>query len=240
MNRKNQFNGIKINIRSAASRDVAIIDITGEIGVANENGDWNTALAIKTKLREIANMNAEKIIVNINSLGGFVDDGLAIHDVLAMHPAKIETRVIGMCASAATVIAQAGDVRHMSENALYLIHRAWGLVMGNVHQLREIAETLRQIDGRMAEIYAKRSGSTHKKMLEVMSENQGGGIWLSSDEAIAIGLIDQVFKPTETAGILDQYQGILRDPAIPAISKIAALRKINAHRKRKNTNEITH
>lgn len=193
---------LKIDIRAKSGSDTATIDIDGEIGSASWDGDeytWNTPEAIKKKLREIQNIRAEKIIVNINSLGGYVNDGLAIHDVLAMHPAKIETRVIGMTASAATIIAQAGDVRKMSENALYLIHRAWGLVIGNVKTVREFIDELDKIDGRMAAIYAKRSGKTERKMLSIMDENDGGGRWIDADEAKSLGLIDQAFEPMKVA-----------------------------------------
>ncbi len=189
---------LKINIK-AQSSDVAEIDIDGEIGWVNEAGDWNTAPMIKSKLREIANLDTRKIIVNINSLGGFVDDGLAIHDVLASHEAEIETRVTGMTASAATVIAQAGDTRVMSDNALYLIHQAWGMSVGNSQDMLAMAGDLEAIDERLLNIYAKRSGKDADEIKALMQENGGGGKWINSDEAKDFGLIDNVFEPMKAA-----------------------------------------
>ncbi|MCC5906591.1 MAG: Clp protease ClpP [Balneolaceae bacterium] len=194
---------LKVNIRPrAAASDTATIDIDGEIGGASYDGEehsWNTPEAIKRKLIEIQNIQADKIIVNINSLGGFIHDGLAIHDVLAMHPAKIETRVIGMTASAATIIAQAGDVRKMSENALYLIHRAWGAVLGNKTAVLEFIKELKVVDNRMADIYRKRSNASRSKILSIMDEAGGQGRWLDADQANDIGLIDESFEPMKMA-----------------------------------------
>jgi ATP-dependent Clp endopeptidase proteolytic subunit ClpP len=194
---------LKIDIRNQ-SEDVAEIDIDGEIGWVNENGEWNTAANIKDKLKEIDEIDASKIVVNINSLGGFVDDGLAIHDVLAQHEAEIETRVIGMTASAATIIAQAGDKRFMSDNSLYLIHKAWGLVIGNANDMLAQAEDLEAIDSRILNIYAKRSSKTESELQELMNENEGAGKWIDADEALEFGLIDEAFEPMKAAAAVDR------------------------------------
>lgn len=193
---------LKIDIRSQADDNTATIDIDGEIGWASWDGEdytWNTPEAIKKKLREIQDLKAEKIVVNINSLGGFVNDGLAIHDVLAMHPAQIETRVTGMTASAATIIAQAGDVRKMSENALYLIHKSWGLTIGNAMDHLEAVEELETIDKRMLSIYAKRSGKSEDEILSLMEESNGAGKWIDHQQALEMGLIDEAFEPMKAA-----------------------------------------
>lgn len=196
MNRK--IPKLNISIRNQ-SDGVSEIDIDGEIGWINENGEWNTAPKIKEKLKEIDELEASKIIVNINSFGGFVADGLAIHDVLAQHQAKVETHVFGMTASAATIIAQAGDKRFMSANSLYLIHRAWGLGLGNVNDMIAVASDLEAIDKRILNIYTKRSGKSEAEIEELMNENDGGGKWIDADEALEFGLIDEAFEPMKAA-----------------------------------------
>lgn len=184
----------------------AVIDIDGEIGGAEYNGEeynFNTTPAIKKKLREIADVSANEIIVNINSPGGFVNDGLAIHDALAQHPARIVTKVYGMTASAATIIAQAGDERKMSRNALYLIHRAWGLAIGNQNDMRDMIDTLDKIDSRIAGIYARRANRKESYFLELMEANEGAGRFLDSEEAKEFGLIDNDFEPMKAAASID-------------------------------------
>ncbi|SHE59114.1 ATP-dependent protease ClpP, protease subunit [Fodinibius roseus] len=184
----------------------AVIDIDGEIGGAKYDGEeysFNTTPAVKKKLREISDVDAGKIIVNINSPGGFVNDGLAIHDALAQHPARIVTKVYGMTASAATIIAQAGDEREMSRNALYLIHRAWGMALGNQNDMRDMIETLDKIDNRIAGIYARRAGRESDYFLDLMNENDGGGRFLDSIEAKEFGLIDSEFEPMKAAASIN-------------------------------------
>ena len=94
---------------------ISTIDIEGTIGEAWWEDSPNTAKAMKKELKAIGELNAEEIIVNIHSLGGSVDHGLAIHDLLRENKARVTTRVTGgMSASAATIIAQAGDTREIS------------------------------------------------------------------------------------------------------------------------------
>lgn len=214
---------LNISIRNESDNE-AVIDIDGEIGWVSYDGDeyqWNTAPAIKKKLKEIAKLDADKIIVNINSLGGFVDDGLAIHDALAQHPAEIETRVTGMTASAATIIAQAGDIRKMSDNALYLIHHAWGLAIGNVFEIEGAIDDMKQIDKRIAKIYAKRSGKSEEEFLELMGEQNGAGRWIDADEAKEYGLIDEAFEPMKAAASVDAR--MLRASGLPVPESVKEL-----------------
>jgi ATP-dependent protease ClpP protease subunit len=194
----------KIEIRNQ-TEDEATIDIEGEIGGI----DWdtwesiNTPKQIKAQLKKIAALETKKIVVNINSLGGYIDDGLAIHDILASHEAEIETNVTGLTASAATIIAQAGDVRKISDNALYLVHKGWGMMLGNANDAQAYLDDLNKMDGRIANIYAKRSNKTVDEFLELMNANNGDGKWLDPQEAIEFGLVDEVYEPMKVAASVD-------------------------------------
>lgn len=192
MNSKNFLN---ITVTNHEDEPIATIDIDGVIGESYLSDDDNTKQNIKSKLQEISDLDVEKIIVNISSLGGSVDHGLAIHDLLASHDAHVETRIIGMTASAGTIIAQAGDTRVISDNALYLIHLARVYAFVNSYSLRNLSNDLEKIDDRIANIYAKASGKSKESFLELMDENNGDGIWLSSDEAKEYGLVDEISEP---------------------------------------------
>lgn len=189
---------LKISFRNM-SEEQSVLDIDGEIGWVNESGEWNTASNIKNQLRQLSELNTERIVVNIHSPGGLVNEGLAIHDALASHNAEIETVVFGMTASAATIIAQAGNVRKMSKNALYLVHKAWNFVIGNENDLLLALEDIRMVDDRIADIYSRRSGRERDFFLELMNEKDGRGIWLDSEKAMDHGLIDQEVEPMKAA-----------------------------------------
>lgn len=186
------------------------IDIEGIIGW--DEGSWP---AIKEKLIDIATKAKKELIVNIYSLGGFVDDGLMIHDALKMTKAKVTTRAFSFVASAATIIHQAGDQRQMSRNSLYLIHKSANLAWGNSNELAVVLQDLNTIDARIAELYANRGKIDIEKIKSLMEENNGTGKWLSADEALQYGLIDSVFEPSKAAAHFNP--DLLKDYNLPEI-----------------------
>lgn len=193
---------IDLNTYENNEQTVAELTIDGIIGEDMWAMDEsNTKEQMRAQLKEIDGIKADKIVVNISSLGGDVDHGLAIHDLLASNPAEVETNVTGMTASAATIIAQAGNVRSMSDNALYLVHRAWTFAMGNTNDFDAMAKDLAKLDDRISNIYAKRSDKDKEEFLELMNESNGDGIWISADEAKAYGLIDVVSEPMKAAAM---------------------------------------
>lgn len=190
---------LDIETYNAEDEKVAEVTIDGFIGEDFFDESDNTKQAMRNQLKQIDSIKADRIIVNISSLGGDVDHGLAIHDLLASHPSTVETNVIGMTASAATIIAQAGNVRKMSDNALYLVHKAWTIGMGNANDFEALVGDLRKLDDRIANIYSKRSGFDRDDFISLMNESNGDGIWISADEAKDYGLIDEITEPMKAA-----------------------------------------
>ena len=188
---------MELHVVNKSETDVEIT-IEGIIGWDDE-ASWRS---LKKKLTEIANSKAKKIVVNINSLGGYVSDGLMIHDALKMAKAKIETRTFAMTASAATIVAQAGDKRKMSSNGLYLIHRASNVAFGNVNEMKAAVDELEKVDERIFALYIKRGGN-EDKIKELMDENNGQGKWIDAEEALEVGLIDEIIEPSRAAALVD-------------------------------------
>ena len=188
------------------------IDITGIIGgsiwdLFDENSDEskNTREKMKAELKALSEIKAQKIIVNIDSPGGDVAHGLSIHDMLVQHSAEIETRIYGLTASIATIIAMAGDKRVISDNALMLIHRASYAVWGSFNQteLKSAVEDLNKFDERIINIYNKRS-EKKEDISSLMDANNGNGKWIDGAEAKELGLIDDVFQPVRAAAVYDE------------------------------------
>lgn len=197
-----------IKMTAQAKGDAAEISIEGEIGWYEWDGEKyiaNTSAAIRKQLADLMDMDVKTITVNIHSLGGYVDDALAIHDALAMHPAQITTRVTGFTASAATVIAQAGDTRLISANSMYLVHEAWGFAMGTLADINDYAEMLATLNDHMAGLYAKRAGGDKEKYRNIMAEKRGVGKWITAEKAVELGFADEAFEPMKAAAAATQF-----------------------------------
>lgn len=131
--------------------------------------------------------------VSINSLGGYVFDGIGIYNLLASHDGPVTTTVIGTAASAASIILVAGDKRRMMANSSAMIHRAWGLAMGNAGVMRSEANILDTVDQQIAESYAARAGGTADEWLDRMAGGKDAdGSWYSAKAALEAGLIDEI------------------------------------------------
>jgi len=184
-------NLIKVQIDNSAG--TATIDIEGIIGGYSEE-KVSSYDALKRKVSEIDAANARKVVVNIRSMGGDVNDALLIYEALTALKARVETICYGYTASAATIIAQAASDggRKMSANGLYLIHLSSTSADGNAETLEQRASLLRKTDERIANVYASRSGRSAEDFIALMSENGGHGKWLSVEEALDAGLIDEI------------------------------------------------
>ena len=188
----------KITIRNEAH--TCYIDIEGTIGVPEQHQFENASTRIATfdRFREevarIAEIAATKVVVNIRSTGGDVNDALLIYDALMGLDAHITTRCYGYTASAATIIAQAANdgCREISSNAMYLIHKSTCSIEGNASSLDARADLLRKTDERLASLYALHSGRDAQYFADLMAENNGEGRWLTAEETVAAGLADRI------------------------------------------------
>lgn len=166
---------------SASADNVGRISIEGTIGESWYNEDGNTSSKIADLIAEAKNAGCCSYHVRIHSLGGDVDHALAIYSLLKSLP-NLTTEVIGMCASAATVIFMAGTTRIMDSSALFLIHHAWTAAMGNAQQIERTVETLKTIDDTMVSIYSQATGLSADEVCELMNANDGDGKWISAAE----------------------------------------------------------
>ena len=188
----------KITIRN--SSQTCFIDIEGVIGVERGEGGTTTGVAtyeaFRKEVERIAAVAAQRVVVNIRSTGGDVNDALLIYDALRALDAHVTTRCYGYTASAATIIAQAADegAREISGNAMYLIHRSMCAIEGNAQSLEARAELLHKTDERLAQLYALHSGGSVEKYAALMAENGGEGRWLTAEEAVAEGLADRIIE----------------------------------------------
>lgn len=125
----------------------------------------------------------DRINVRINSPGGNAFDGAAIYNLLRENRAEVVVKVDGQAASAASIIAMAGDQILMGEAAEIMIHNPWVFAMGDSNELIKIANDLKKMDERFANTYAKRTGQSPSDIREMMDAET----YLGPDEAVALG-----------------------------------------------------
>jgi ATP-dependent Clp protease protease subunit len=171
----------------------ALANGTAEINLYDEIGFWGvTAKQFRAALDGI---DANTIILNVNSPGGDVFDGIAMYNDLLAHKASVVVRVTGLAASAASVVAMAGDEVHIAENAFFMIHNAWSIAIGDTREMTARAKLLKKIDGELADVYASVTGGDVADIAGQMDDET----WLTSDEAIEQGFADKVIDHAEPA-----------------------------------------
>lgn len=169
----------------AADTD-AHISIYEPIG-AEWDGTGVTARRIGAALRSIG---PRDVTVSINSPGGDFFEGVAIYNLLREHPARVTVRVVGLAASAASVIAMAGDDILMGDGAFFMVHNAWAVAVGNRHDMQAAAGLLEPFDAAMADLYAKRTGMKQEEVVKLMDAETWLGAKAALQDGFATGMLD--------------------------------------------------
>lgn len=128
------------------------------------------------------------VIVRINSLGGDVFDGTAIYNAFSSHKGNVTTRIEGLAASIASVIAVSGRKVQAYDNTMIMIHNAWTVALGNQFELSEVVSILSKVDVNIVNAYQKKTGKTKRDLSEMMKANT----YMNADEAKKHGFIDEI------------------------------------------------
>ncbi len=146
-------------------------------------------------IQQLNEISASSINVRINSPGGAVFEAIAIYNALVSHSATINVYVDSLAASAASVIAMAGDKITMMVGSQLMIHDAMGVEMGNAAELREFADFLDKQSDNIASIYAEKSGGKAEDFRALMLAET----WMFPEEAVELGLADVVYSRPKDA-----------------------------------------
>lgn len=138
-------------------------------------------------LNELDSLQADNIKIRINSPGGSVFEGMAIYNAIADHKANIVTQVDSLAASMASIIALAGDERHIYRNAQYMIHNPWGIMLGDHRDFRHEADLLESIRDQLAEIYVQATG----KKMEDIQQWMDDETWFTGAKAVEAGFMTE-------------------------------------------------
>ena len=165
-------------------------------------------------------------------------DGLAIYNLLAQHKAKIVVEIDGLAASAASVIAMAGDEIHMAENALMMIHPASSMAFGTADDMRDTADILEKITDNLVNIYTARTGRPREELAALVDNET----WLTASEALELGLITDITADKAVAAhAVAHLRGIPNASYTPPGGQPIALTNTPVHvgRKQQNTTQGT-
>ena len=169
-------------VRAAAEAD-NVIQMFDVIGEDYWTGGGITAKTVAAQLKVIGD---KPVTVQINSPGGDMFEGIAIYNVLREHGQEVTVQIMGMAASAASIIAMAGDSVEIGAASFLMIHNCWVIAVGNANDMRALADWLDPFDQAMRDVYVARSGLKPEEVAQMMDDET----YLSGAKAIDLGLAD--------------------------------------------------
>jgi ATP-dependent Clp protease protease subunit len=162
-----------------------------EIVLSGTVGDlyWDECFTASDVILALAQVGrGQDVTIRLNSGGGIATEGAAIHSAIAGHSGRKTIVVEGIAASAASVIAMAGDDVVMSPGALMMVHDPSGFTFGTVDDHEKQITALTALATAMAGIYAEKTG----KSVDEVRADMRAEIWMTPEEAVASGYADRV------------------------------------------------
>lgn len=152
--------------------------------------------------------------VIINSGGGDVYAGSEIYTMLRDYQGHVIIKVVGLAASAASVIAMAGDESLISPTAHLMIHNVSTIGMGDHNDFEKNAEVLSSHDKSIAKAYELKTGKSKEELLNLMNKET----WMDADEALSEGFMDEIMFQEQAPQLVASIQ----TPVLPkkAVNKL--------------------
>ena len=170
------FNAVK----NDSVLELVLYDVIG----ATMDGEGVTAKDVKAAL----DGEYDSILLRINSPGGSAFEGVAIHNLLKSTGKPINVVVDGLAASAASIVAMAGDQINMNSNAVMMIHKAWSMCIGNSTDLRRDADMLETVDKAIAQTFVDRTGQP----MDMISTMMTAETWMTAQDALKNGFCSAI------------------------------------------------
>ena len=180
-----------VGVRHFAARRV---DKTLRLDFFGMIGDWwegATASGVRNRLE--SETSVSRLVVRLNTLGGYLHEGLAIYHLLKAYPAPVTVQVYGLAASAGSLIAMAGDTIEMGTGTEMMVHNAATCACGEASHMRDIADSLDSATLGAAEIYAQRTGVALEEIRAMMDRTT----YLSARDAVAKGFATHLVERFE-------------------------------------------
>lgn len=216
-------------------KTITVIEVKADI-VDNDTGkfyDWIGWDAVYPGKVATLLDGADEVEVNINSNGGDVFAASEIYTLLSQHSGRVTVNIQGLAASAASVIAMAGDVVHISPTAQIMIHKAWTIADGNADDMAHTSEFLDGIDDSIMNAYVTKTGLDKSELSNMMAKET----WLTANQAVDYGFADDVMDFGRSK------EPVLNSISYPQVSRAVvdrwkkAMASAEAYEKQKKTAE---
>ena len=195
-----------------------VIDIKGEI--INSNNQWiydwlgMEATSPKKISDALRDAGGEDVEIHINSPGGDVFAGSEIYTLLRGYSGKVKIKILGIAASAASVIAQAGE-SEISPTGMFMIHNVKTWSSGDYRDMEYTAEALRAANESIINAYVAKTGMTQEELQGLMDRET----YMTAAQAVEYGFIDKVMF-TEQAPELRNGFGLLPEETLKKIKNL--------------------
>ena len=198
------------NFRNEASSDGNTNAELLLYGPISEQTWWGDEITPKQFNTDLAQCAGQDLTVRINSGGGDVFAAQAIHNALAKYEGNVTVMIDGLCASAATIIACAGNKVVMPDNAFYMIHNP---VVGmfdyyDAEELEKTSEYLGKVKKTITNVYQKRANSLSEDELVKLMDDE---TWMTADEAKEYGFIDEIEGELEGSPTINKGMVFVND-----------------------------
>ncbi len=158
--------------------------LNGEISDETWFGDEVTPQMFRDELES----SSGDVTVQINSPGGDVFAASMIFSILKDYPGRVNVRIDSLAASAASVVAMAGDKVSMNPTGLLMIHDPMMFAAGNVREMEKAIDVLNEVKESIINSYAEKTNLSRKKISELMSNET----WMNAKKALELGFIDEI------------------------------------------------
>lgn len=183
--------------RNETKNNKHILTLSGTIANLSFLDDTISAKAVKDSLDNVK----EDIVIRLNSGGGDVFEGIEIYNYLKSLSNHITIEVTALAASAASLVAMAGDKIIIRTGANMMVHEASTMAFGNKSDIQKTLNALTAIDTSIVDIYHDRTGLDRDEIVNLITNET----WLTADEAINKGFADE--KPSRKS-VEKQKEGV--------------------------------
>jgi ATP-dependent protease ClpP protease subunit len=213
-----KHNRLKPFFRAAVQTDGTLeLLVYEEIGENWWSGGGVTAKSVKERIDSAGVFN--RIAVRINSPGGDAFEGVAVFNLLRAQGKPIDVYVDGIAASAASIVAMAGDVRMMGSNAMMMIHNAWSSCVGYAEDMRKMADTLDKVSLAVAQTYIDRAKLSAEDVKAMMDAESWLGAQECFDKGLATAIVGNEGDPAaaEAMALARSFKSLSRLKTVPEV-----------------------